>query len=477
MNPEIGPNRLSTPNKLRLIIGAVACAAVAYLGSADKERDVQSVRGLAPAPITKERQEYLDKLPLVEDAELHDFVSEQKIKFSEDISKIRKLSGKTLEAGDTVSWISNLTVGEDWTIHLSPVDPENRPKYNPDAVEMSLATSNELDPGDGRWVTNEKNGNFSMNKEAYWGLRPAVEENTEIEGLEESADTGSIPNRNDTVRFQIAVARKYHEKPMDSPMIDEENATPQLDNKIEVIETADMKLSLNWFAGKEKKTGTVSRENQDAVVSERRLPKRLFDRIYKKALFYRSYLDKRKPVTLISDNPISGGATYEAYEDTIVLPLKYTKRPTTQDHESAHALYSELEDQKRVKGLEALAEKISAHIEPDQSRQLDSDALDGCSKEYSDVYKLFDETTYEPRYGCNAGHPTDNANELFASALSVLRYYPGRLARHFKNIKVDTEKQQAQDVINQILLLTDELANKQNRPPIIPSDSVVRKIG
>lgn len=481
MNPEAEPkaepDKSGASKSLTLLVATGMCAIAGYLGFVHKDQETQHLKPPSPAPIAKERQEYLDKLPLVENDEVGRFVANQKTKFSEDVRKMRKFSSKTLRPGDSVNWISNLTIDDDWTIHIKPLKPKDRPKYNPDAVEMSVATSNELDPNDGRWVTNEKSGNFSMDKETYWGLRPVVEENTEIEGVEERADTGSIPNDTDTIRFQIAVARKYHEKPMVSPMIDAENTAPQLANKVEVIETADMKFSLDWFVGNKKKSGTVSRENQDAVVSEKPLPKRLFDQIRKKALFYRSYLDKRKPVTLISENEILGGATYEAYEDTIVLPSKYAKRPTLQDHESAHALYFELEDQKRVKDLEALAEKISSHIEPDESKRFTAKGLDGCDKEYSAVYRLFDETTYEPRHGCSTGHPADNANELFASALTIMRYYPGRLARNFKNIKTDTEKQQAQDVINQILLLTDELASKQNKPPIIDTESIVRTIG
>jgi hypothetical protein len=466
--------------KWRAAVAAGVCAVAALAYSQPHSKNTNPGASHPPAEITKQREAYLAKLPLVPDSELPAFIRQQRKTFKADIKKIKSLDGTSLSSGQTIKWIAKLSLGNSWKIKVTPMPKEQRPQVDPQVTNFSMATFNQLDDGDGNWVTNDTDDYGNMAHKQTWKLMPAIAGNPNLkDNISDNDDESSMTYDDDNLRLSIIAYRKLFETDDAVSLDNEDDSQMELIDEPEMIAHADINLNVGWYAGDKRRGGKVTRTDADTVASEKQMNDEEYRVVRDKALYYRSYMQNRKPVTIVSESRVMGGATYDEFRDIITLPEKFAARDTTQDHESAHALFFEMKDQpstkKQAKEFTKLADAITKTVEPDPTKQWDNKELNSCKDAYSKIYRIFDESTYEEETGCSAGHPADNADELFASAFTVMKYYPQEVVDNFQQLD-EKNQTEALLVIKQILELTDTLSSFSGNNSLLPDSSPLRSL-
>lgn len=469
-----------------LLAGAIA--AVCYIApehSTPDEPSQPSVFQEEPSPtthITTERKRYLASLPFVKDSEVSDFIRQERNDLDEDVQKIESLDNTTLTAGNSLSWIVKLSLEGGWNIKVSP-NKEYIRRYSDNPVRsFSVFTMNALDGyegADGQGAHLGGSGEeFDLYPPKKWKLVPVIEDNTAISSNNSSPN--DLEKENKVINFSITTTRKHYERiDLDFGNNTGPKPKPELTQDDHTVAEANVKLRLPWYQQDSLLVRQVTRAEEDMIVSEFPVDEILYTKLYKKAQYYRKYMQLRKPVTVVSLNGISGGATYDQYKDIVTLPLDQTEG-TTSDHENAHALLYEARDSKSsahlAKKLEHTFNRILTYIQPEETKQWSGKdtKLDTCSPEYSGIFKTFDETTYENDI-CASGHPADNADELFASAFTTMKYRPDQVINSINSLPYE-EQLYAIEIVRGILDITDTLAKTTKNPLMIPDGSPFRDI-
>jgi hypothetical protein len=364
MRPNGAHERRNRVLSLRTAMAAGVCATAAFVYSQSHSSEHNGAHPDAlPSVITKERKALLAKLPLVPDSELPQFIRQQKIHFKKDVRKLESLDGSSIGSGDTVKWIAKLSMGNNWEIKVTPLHKANRQRVDSDITTLTMATFNQLNQGDGNWVDNTQDRYNGLSHKQTWELAPRIEDNPNLGGPVVSfGHDSTMPYDDSIIRLSVISNWKDYEEEQMSSLDGPDKSRVELTDDSKMIAHADINLKLSWYAGNKKREGEVSRDDADAVVSERPLSPQQYKTAFDKAIYYRGYMQERKPVTIISKHGVDGGAFYDQYGDMITLPERYAFQQTTQDHESAHALFMEMKDQSTIKHQAAEFTKLADAI-------------------------------------------------------------------------------------------------------------------
>lgn len=99
--------------------------------------------------------------------------------------------------------------------------------------------------------------------------------------------------------------------------------------------------------------------------------------------------------------------------------------------------------------------------------------------EYSPLFKIFDESTYVLDSNPDYGHPYDNQYELFASALTIFRFYPKEFAEKYQNLNTNNPhaglvRDAATAVLDVLQIINPDKPNEMRK--ILPSYDRIRKV-
>lgn len=209
----------------------------------------------------------------------------------------------------------------------------------------------------------------------------------------------------------------------------------------------------NYYPEISEDPGVAESDEQDysGILSEVDLPNKTLANIKK----YMKMFGYDDGVLIYKNSNATEEGEYDPKSDTVALSsasfTESVKNPQIGymllTHELAHRFANDLKDsgtkQKYIRNLSTIAEKIAkkAGVEMPYGTGLfgPSDEI-----ENNKLFRLFDESWYtkekrEPG-SSGTGHPYSNFDEFFASATTVLRFFPEEFTKQAKQMNVDNIK-------------------------------------
>jgi hypothetical protein len=221
------------------------------------------------------------------------------------------------------------------------------------------------------------------------------------------------------------------------------------------------------------------------VFSEHALPYGLGEKLHELHQTFSKFRDNKKPLDPIvilgfktaTETPkhAEQEAHYEAKSQMVIMPSTEVFEPETKNNAemtAAHELTHSILHNSALSGK--VFEKAEAlHNEHNQVlKKFGKEALIE-----SEFMKVFRESTYiKTKTGEKslAGHPWDNENELFASALSTLRYFSSEFIAEFNKLNPE-DKKIAEAFLNKVLdFLTSINSDPKDLKALLPEIEKIR---
>lgn len=229
------------------------------------------------------------------------------------------------------------------------------------------------------------------------------------------------------------------------------------------------------------------------VFSEKPLPKQVTDELVKtsKDFFpYTGYIPISVPYAKYEDGTydnigsnkraIISSATF--FGNIQEFEPEFGKQ--VQTHELGHALFDKVNTRNSLPSLYWIADFTKAFQALDTVSGLKRSNSFNDQAELSPAWSIFDESTYIILRNQNIpdeymqlvrkdGHPYDKPTELFASALTVLRYRSQDFITQFQNLPDDEHKNAVKDVVSLIFRLLRSSAREEDLQRLLPQNHLV----
>ena len=201
------------------------------------------------------------------------------------------------------------------------------------------------------------------------------------------------------------------------------------------------------------------------IYSEVTLDKETLRKIYELVKTLDSYVHPVS-VVIIKTHPEKHTGAYFGDRDRIEIPSSSFNNPEFENegfiklfHELGHAIRKRISlrpDQEANSALQAVYRNLVQEAGFDYwTSRLDFNV----DTENSPYFSIFDESSYIPPHPSPYGHPYTSPVELYAGALTVLRFFPDEFIERFKNLSSEGKEDAVRAVVRSfiyVLLLTNQ---------------------